>query len=207
MAARFQAPRNAWIARLPQEDFSQATGEPPEMKYEKDGGPGMAQIIRILDRGATPERDSNLFALSQLMFWFLAATDGHAKNFSIFHRRDGYELTPLYDLLSAWPVIGNKARQLQPQKIKMAMAMRTGNRAHYRWNEIQPRHFKALAECLSDPNLWPMMLDTARSVPEAIASVSKRLPPDLKESVWTSVTEGFARKAEEFLRAAENLRH
>ncbi len=51
-----------------------------------------------------------------------------------------------------------------------------------------------------------MMLDTARSVPEAIASVSRRLPPDLKESVWTSVTEGFARKAEEFLRAADNLR-
>ena len=205
-AARFQVPRDAWIARLPQEDFCQATGEPPEAKYEKDGGPGMAQILRILDRGAARERDSNLFALSQLMFWFLAATDGHAKNFSIFLRRDGYELTPFYDLLSAWPVIGNKARQLQPQKVKMAMAMRTGNRPHYRWNEIQPRHFKALAESLSDPNLWSVMLDTARAVPEAITSVSKRLPPDLKESVWTSVTEGFARKAEEFLRAAENLR-
>jgi hypothetical protein len=38
------------------------------------------------------------------------------------------------------------------------------------------------------------------------ASVSKRLPPDLKESVWISITEGFARKAEEFLHAAENLR-
>ena len=175
-------------------------------KYEKDDGPGMAQILRILDRGAAPERDRNLFALSQLMFWLLAATDGHAKNFSIFIRRDGYELTPFYDLLSAWPVIGNKARQLQPQKVKMAMAMRTGNKPHYRWNEIQPSHFKALAESLSDSKLWPMMLDTARSVPEAIASVGKRLPPDLKESVWTKVTEGFARKAEEFLRATENLR-
>ena len=127
-AARFRVPLNAWIARLPQEDFCQATGKPPEAKYEKDDGPGMAQILRILDRGAAPERDSNLFALSQLMFWFLAATDGHAKNFSIFLRRDGYELTPFYDLLSAWPVIGNKARQLQPQKVKMAMAMRTGYR-------------------------------------------------------------------------------
>jgi len=95
---------------------------------------------------------------------------------------------------------------LQPQKVKMAMAMRTGNRPHYRWNEIQPRHFKALTESLADPNVWSLMLDKARSVPEAIASVSKRLPPDLKESVWTSVTEGFARKAEEFLRSAENPR-
>jgi serine/threonine-protein kinase HipA len=205
-AARFKVPPDAWIARLPQEDFCQATGKPPEAKYEKDGGPGMAQILQILYRGAAPERDSNLFALSQLMFWFLAATDGHAKNFSIFLRRDGYELTPFYDLLSAWPVIGNKARQLQPQKVKMAMAMRTGNRPHYRWNEIQPRHFKALAESLLDPKLWSMMLNAARSVPETIASVGKRLPLDLKESVWTSVTEGFARKAEEFLLATENLR-
>jgi hypothetical protein len=51
-----------------------------------------------------------------------------------------------------------------------------------------------------------MMLNAARSVPETIASVGKRLPLDLKESVWTSVTEGFARKAEEFLLATENLR-
>jgi hypothetical protein len=87
----------------------------------------------------------------------------------------------------------------------MAMAMRTGNRPHYRWNEIQPRHFKVLAQSLPDPDLWPKMLDTARSVPEAIASVKRRLPPDLKESVWTSVTDGFAKKAEEFLRGAEKL--
>ena len=145
-----------------QENFCQATGKPPEAKYEKDGGPGMAQIQGILDRGTAPERDSNLFALSQL----------------------------------------NKTRQLQPQKVKMAMAVRTGSRPHYRWNEIQPHHFKALAESLSDPKLWSMMLDTARAAPEAIASVSKRLPPDLKESVWTCVTEGFARKAGQFFQAA-----
>jgi len=28
-----------WIARLPQEDFCQATGRPPTEKYEADGGP------------------------------------------------------------------------------------------------------------------------------------------------------------------------
>ncbi len=165
----------------------------------------MAQILGLLARGETPESDSNLFALSQLMFWFLAATDGHAKNFSIFLRRAGYGLTPFYDLLSAWPVIGNKARQLQPQKVRMAMAMRTGNRSHYKWDEIQPRHFKALAQSLPDANLWPTMLGMARSAPDAIASVEKRLPPDFKESVWTSITKGFAKKAKEFLSVAEKL--
>jgi serine/threonine-protein kinase HipA len=139
------------------------------------------------------------------MFWFLAATDGHAKNFSIFLRRAGYGLTPFYDLLSAWPFIGNKARQLQPQKVRMAMAMRTGNRPHYKWDEIQPRHFKALAQSPPDPNLWQTMLDMARAVPNAIASVEKRAPRDIKEYVWTRITQGCAKKAEEFLRGAEKL--
>lgn len=204
-AARFRPPADAWIARLPQEDFCQATGRPSNDKYEKDGGPGMAQILGLLARSETPERDSNLFALSQLMFWFLAATDGHAKNFSIFLRRGGYGLTPFYDVLSAWPVIGNKAHQLQPQKVRMAMAMRTGTRLHYKWDEIQPRHFKALAQSLPDPNLWPTMLGMARSAPQAIAAVKKRLPGDFKESVWTSITQGFAKKAEELLSVAGKL--
>ena len=54
-------------------------------------------------------------------------------------------------------------------------------------DEIQPHHFKALTESLSYPDLWSLMLDKARSVPEAIASVSKRLPPELEESVWTTL--------------------
>lgn len=204
-AARFKPPAQAWIARLPQEDFCQATGLPSDKKYEKDGGPGMAQILGLLARGETPERDSNFFALSQLMFWLLAATDGHAKNFSIFQRRNGYGLTPFYDVISAWPVIGPKARQLQPQKVRMAMAMRTGSRPHYKWGEIQPRHFKALAEQLPDPKLWTVMLGMTRSIPDVIATVKKRLPEDFKESVWTSITKGVAKKALEFLAVAEKL--
>ena len=204
-AARFKPPAKAWIARLPQEDFCQATGLASNQKYEKDGGPGMAHILRLLARGEMPERDGNVFALSQLMFWLLAATDGHAKNFSIFHRRNGYGLTPLYDVISAWPVIGGRARQLQPQKVRVAMAVRTGSRPHYKWDEIQPRHFKALAERLPDPNLWTEMLATARSVPDAIAAVKKRLPEDFKEFVWTSITKGVAKMAEDFLAVAERL--
>ena len=204
-AARFKPPARAWIARLPQEDFCQTTGRPSSEKYEKDGGAGIREILGLLARGDSPERDSTLFALSQLVFWLLAATDGHAKNFSVFLRRAGYGLTPFYDVISAWPVIGNKARQLQPQKVRMAMAMRTGTRPHYQWDEIQARHFKALAQSLPDPNVWSAMLQITRSAPAAIATVKKRLPADFKESVWLSITNGFARKAQEFLRVAEKL--
>lgn len=204
-AARFAPPRKAWIARLPQEDFCQAAGLPSDKKYEKDGGPGMNQLLRTLARSNKPERDSSFFALSQLMFWLLAATDGHAKNFSLFLHRDGYELAPFYDVISAWPIIGSKARQLPAQKVRMAMAMRAGTRAHYKWQEIQARHFHALAEQLPDPNLWATMLGMVRIVPDAIAAVKKRLPRDFKESVWTSITRGVTRQADEFLAAAQGL--
>jgi serine/threonine-protein kinase HipA len=35
-----------WL-RLPQEDFCQATGTPPALKYENDGGPGIRQVMDI----------------------------------------------------------------------------------------------------------------------------------------------------------------
>lgn len=85
------------------------------------------------------------------------------------------------------------------------MAMRSETQPHYKWVEIQPRHFKALAKSLPDPQLWPAMLELAQLMPQAIASVKKRLPADFKESAWTAITKGVAKKAEEFLRVAEKL--
>ena len=53
-------------------------------------------------------------------------------------------MTPLYDALSAWPVIGPGANQLPLQRAKLSMALR-GRKRHYRLNEIQPRHWQALS--------------------------------------------------------------
>ena len=80
---RFRPPPGAWIARLPQEDFCQALGVAPERKYQTDGGPSMHDCLQVLAAGDQPARDRATFALAQLAFWLLAATDGHAKNFSI----------------------------------------------------------------------------------------------------------------------------
>jgi hypothetical protein len=85
------------------------------------------------------------------------------------------------------------------------MAMRTGKRSHYKWDEIQPRHFHALALSLPDPNAWQAMLRMTQAIPGAIASVSKRLPADFKESVWSTTTKGLTKKADEFLRVGEKL--
>lgn len=133
-----------WLIRLPQEDMCQATGTPPHLKYESDGGPGVRQIMTLLATSHAPDRDRRTFFQAQVLFWMLCATDGHAKNFSIFLRQGGaYELTPLYDVLSVYPIIGKGANQLSPYRAKMAMAVRSKN-PHWVMRDILRRHWIAL---------------------------------------------------------------
>ena len=125
--------------RLPQEDMCQALGISPNLKYQADGGPGMKNIMQLLLGSANPTEDRDIFYRSQVLFWLLAAIDGHAKNFSLFIEPEGkYRLTPLYDIMSAYPLMAKK--QLQAQKIKMAMALK-GKNNHYHWYNIQRRYF------------------------------------------------------------------
>ena len=122
------------LYRLPQEDACQALGVSPTRKYQADGGPSIEDILTLLNGAVTPREERLRFMAAQIVFWLLAAIDGHAKNFSIFLTPGGYKLTPLYDVMSASPY-----PQFSPHKVKLAMAI--GENRHYRRKEIQPRHF------------------------------------------------------------------
>ncbi len=126
--------RDGIIYRLPQEDMCQALGVSPVLKYQSDGGPGVDSVLEFLNGAIDPYEDRMTFMKAQIVFWLLAAIDGHAKNFSISISPDGYRLTPLYDVISAspWP-------EFPDQKIRLAMAF--GDKNHYRLNQIQLRHF------------------------------------------------------------------
>ncbi len=122
------------IYRLPQEDLCQALGLPPARKYQSDGGPGIIDVLQFLNGAIAPYEDRLAFMKTQIVFWLLAAIDGHAKNFSIFITPGGYRLTPLYDVMSAAPY-----PQFPVQKVKLAMAV--GDKNYYRVKQIQLRHF------------------------------------------------------------------
>ena len=77
----FKPTRLAWIARLPQEDFCQALGLPPTRRYESEGGPSIEGSLSLLAGSESPDQDQSTFLLVQLVFWLLAAIDGHGKNF------------------------------------------------------------------------------------------------------------------------------
>ena len=64
------------------------------------------QSIAALLAQSSERSDLTTFFKAQVLFWMLRAIDGHAKNFSLFLKPGGrFQLTPLYDVLSAWPCL------------------------------------------------------------------------------------------------------
>ncbi|HZJ87910.1 MAG TPA: type II toxin-antitoxin system HipA family toxin [Sphaerochaeta sp.] len=192
---RRYAPDGSHILRLPQEDFCQATGTSPDLKYESDGGPTMATIMNILLGSSNAIEDREHFFRSQILFYLLAAPDGHAKNFSLFIERGGrFHLTPLYDVISAYPFLGKGASQIAPQKLTMAMSFTT-EKKHYKWNNIAPHHLidagKRLGLADSTEPLLFTMVDT---VPHALERINAALPADFPTEVSSPILEGVYRQ-------------
>jgi len=195
---RFKPAKGVWIARLPQEDFCQALGLPHTRRYQADGGPSIHDGLGLLANSEDPSRDQTHFVLAQLAFWLLAATDGHAKNFSLHQHSGGtYSLTPLYDVLSAWPVIGHGKNQLALEKATLAMAL-PGKRAHYRVNEISARHWQELAGQTGVSDLWARMQTFVESAPPALDSMEKRLPRGFPARVYSEIREGVRSQVRRF---------
>jgi len=190
-----RATASGWIARLPQEDFCQALGCSPSNKYEAEGGPGTGDILRVLAGSSRPEEDRRNFLRAQLIFWILAATDGHAKNFSLFHERGGgYRLTPFYDVLSAWPIIGSGPNLLAWPKAKLAMAVRSKN-AHWKLADIKRRHWEHIGRTggLGRDVTWiEQIVDTT---PAVIEHVRGLLPPGFPGAVADAIFSGMTRQS------------
>ena len=199
-AWRETSEKKQWLVRLPQEDLCQATGTPPHLKYESDGGPGIRTIMNLLTGASHPRRDQSFFFRTQVLFWMLGATDGHAKNFSIFlNPNGGYELTPLYDVLSAYPVIGMGANKLSPFKVKLSMAVRSKN-AHWIMKDILRRHWIGLGNeygiTTSDGLGVDAVLDEiVAQTPHVIETVRAQLPESFPEHIADQIFTGLQNAA------------
>lgn len=189
--------RRYWL-RLPQEDLCQAMGIPGGMKYESDGGPGLVEVARVLQASEARDVDLTTLMQAELVFWMLAATDGHAKNLSIRLLPQGrFHLTPLYDVLSAWPVTGSGGNQLHRSKLKLAMALR-GKQKHYRIARIRRRHFALTARlCGLGENMERIISEMIEKTPSVIERVGKELPGNFPAELFDSIAGGLARAAHE----------
>lgn len=187
---------DTWWARLPQEDFCQALGCPPGRKYEAHGGPGMAKILDVLRGSQRSEVDRRQFLKAQLLFWLLAAPDGHAKNFSIRLEAGGrFHMTPLYDVMSAWPVLGAGPDLFDPRRLKLAMAV-TGKSRHYRLSEIYRRHWNETAKRNALGKDFELTInEVLAAVPGVITKVSAQLPSGFPAKVSDPIFLGIESQA------------
>ena len=187
---------NTRILRLPQEDFCQITGTSPSGKYESDGGPGIEAIMRILLGSQDAAKDREVFFTAQVLFWLLAAPDGHAKNFSVFIERGGrFRLTPLYDIISAYPVMGHGKGLIPPEKLKLAMAFGCKNR-HYEWDKISLGHLRETARrCGLEGSIDAVLAKLATTIPNAVATVSASLPKGFPGEIAEPIIKGFEERS------------
>jgi len=190
------APDGKWLMRLPQEDFCQVEGCSPLRKYENEGGPGLQALFSTLRQSVNAENDMRTLMAAQVLFWLLRAPDGHAKNFSLrILPRGRFQLTPLYDVMSAYPVLGDGPNQWSPREIKLAMALLGKNR-HYEMFGIQRRHFDSTAQKVGyGLSAEPVIDDILARTPAAIAAVQATLPPGFSARVADTVLGGLAQAA------------
>ena len=190
------APDGKWLMRLPQEDFCQVEGCSPLRKYENEGGPGLQALLSTLRQSVNAEGDMRTLMAAQVLFWLLRAPDGHAKNFSLrILPRGRFQLTPLYDVMSAYPVLGDGPNQWSPREIKLAMALLGKNR-HYEMFSIQRRHFDSTAQKVGyGLSAEPVIEDILARTPAAIAAVQAELPPGFSARVADTVLGGLAQAA------------
>ncbi len=99
------------ILRVHQEDFCQALGILPELKYEREGGPGVDQCLGLLKEYAKRPAVDRLNFIHRLIFNYLIGNcDAHGKNFSLLYGEKQPRLAPAYDLMSTavYPNLSHK---------------------------------------------------------------------------------------------------
>ncbi|MEQ8399274.1 MAG: type II toxin-antitoxin system HipA family toxin [Gammaproteobacteria bacterium] len=178
--------RDGRLLRLPQEDCCQALSVPPTRKYQSDHGPGIADILNFLKGSDSPAEDQKLFLKAQMLFWLIGATDGHAKNFSVFLRPGGsYSLTPLYDVLTAQPSLDS--RQIETKQMKLAMSV--GSKGHDRIDHIHARHYMQTADGAGLPKtiVREAIAEIGEAAGGAIDQVETALPAGFPEHIHASV--------------------
>jgi serine/threonine-protein kinase HipA len=182
------------LIRIPQEDFCQATGTSPLLKYERNGGPSMKKMMHILSSSNNSEDDRKLLFKTAFFNDLIYNSDGHAKNFSLFHVRSGFALTPMYDLLSAHFLSKTHPNFYSKQKNSLFI-----NGKEF-FHEIGYEDWKQEAKkCgLSDAVFSQIVCELQECVPKLTIPTHAR-PASLDLEHLELILEGIRRRAEQVL--------
>ena len=137
VVTRFDRKRSGNIVvRRHQEDMCQALGVNPRQKYQYQGGPGVIEIMDLLQNSANPAIDRDRFMRAQALNYVIEGTDAHARNYSIIYAPGGaFRLAPLYDVISDLPYALDRRDS--------ELAMTIGGEKMLR--QILPKHWEVMA--------------------------------------------------------------
>lgn len=123
------------VFRIHQEDLCSVLSVHPANKYQHQGGPGIKQVMRLLEGSGNPDVDRERFMRACAFNFVIEGVDAHAKNYSVLMEGGGrFRLAPLYDIISALPYDRETYNRL-------AMSV-GGERKH---NKIFPSHWRKTA--------------------------------------------------------------
>ena len=161
---RYDRVRNAEgeVERLHQEDFCQALGISSVQKYQAEGGPGIADLMRLTREATSTPVTEVAHLLDAVIFNLLIGNnDAHGKNFSLLYRERAVTIAPLYDLVSTayYPELS----------LKMAMMIGGANRA----DDLGREHWERMATSsgLNRTLVLDRVADLAGKVAEAVDSI------------------------------------
>lgn len=147
------------VRRLHQEDFCQALGLPPHMKYQSEGGPSLKRCFALLrEASSAPVIDLQRLLDAVIFNVLIGNHDAHGKNFSLLYDEGQTRLAPFYDLICT----------VRYPELTKKMAMKIGDESES--DKIRPRNFEKLA------------VDTGLAAP-----IVKKRVPELAESVLTGL--------------------
>lgn len=159
------------LRRLHQEDLCQALGYFPSEKYERDGGPSAAEIVKLLERESSDrEEDIPRFVMALAFNWIIYGSDAHSKNYSLIHASGSYlRLAPIYDVASFLPY------DPLPQSTKRKLSMKIGG--EYRLHKIGRQSWMKWAEEAGLDPQWVKVLVglTIDKVGENISKVAQEV--------------------------------
>ncbi len=173
------------VTRIHQEDFCQALGIAPEIKYEREGGPTMAACQDVIAKNAARPAADQIKLLNIVIFNYLVGNaDAHGKNFSLLYKGNKPELAPAYDLLST---------AIYPD-LSENMAMRIGGK--YKPKDVCQRHFHRLvpdtkaAQSAMNRQIKMMTDKTMEAAPRLKASLIKNgLASDVFDDIVAIIEE------------------
>lgn len=192
VAERFDRQTHAGrLVRVHQEDCCQALAVSPTRKYEQDGGPGVADVVRLLRaHSSDPAADVARFLDALAFNWLIGGTDAHAKNYALLHAvGPQLRLAPLYDLLSFVPYD-------ESDRDAGTLSMAIGG--EYRYRRVGAEHWSRLAGAIgmNGDDAMARVDALARRLPAALHDVVREarreaprseLPPRFAESIAAHV--------------------